>query len=260
MFEVAHDLRATVRSFLRRPTSPLVAVAILSLGLAAAIAVITYVNGFYQPFPGVDADGLVMIHGVEAEEPFQQISYPDFLDYAAACVAPDAPGGSGAFEGLAAVQPFFAASVRLEKTTEVAFLEAVSGGFFSVLGVETRLGRGLAPADDRPEADPVAVLSYRWWQRTFAGDPAVIGSTVYLNNRPFTVVGVASPAFQGSVSGFRPDVWIPVAPFRDRYTRWAARAENRDEPLVRVYGRLRPGFGEKQAQTELAAVTARLEQ
>ncbi len=250
-----HDLRAAVRGLLRRPYYPIVAVVILALGLSASIAVFTYVNGFYQPFPGVDAGGLVRVFGVASEEPYQDVSYLDFLD-----LAGGTGDGGGAFDGLAAGQPYYAASVRLESMTEVAFLEAVSGDYFSVLGIETTAGRGLAAGDDEPGADPAAVLSHEWWRRSFSADEAVIGSTIYLNYRPFTVVGVASPEFLGSASDFRPDVWIPIAPFRDRYTGWARRAENRDLPLVRVYGRLRDGARQQQARAELTATAAGLDE
>ena len=247
-----HDLRASIRSILRRPTYPIVAVAILALGLAASIAVFTYVNGFYQPFPGVDPDRLVRIYGVEDDDAYQNVSYLDFLDLAEAA--------DESFQALAAVQPYYAASVRLESMTEVAFLEAVSGDAFSVLDVEMTIGRGLSAEDDRPEADPAAVISHEWWQRSFNGDRSVIGSTIYLNYRPFTVVGVASPAFLGSSSDFRPNVWIPIAPFADRYTSWTARAEDRDVPLVRVYGRLRDGARERQARAELTAIATGLDE
>jgi len=249
MIETVHELRASVRGLRRRPFYPAVAVCILALGLSASVAVFTYINSFYQPFPGVDARRLVRVFGVESEDPNQNISYLDFLDYAAA---------DGAFEGIAATQPYYAASVRLETMTEVAFLEAVSGDSFSVLGVPVSVDRGLLPTDDRPGADAVAVLSHAWWQRSFNADPSVIGSTVYLNFRPFTVVGVASPEYLGTTSDFRPDVWIPIAPFRDRYTGWAAMAEARDVPLVRVYGRLRPGVGEDGGLAELRVVAAGL--
>ena len=132
MSEIAQDLRASIRSFRRRPFYPLVAVSVLALGLAACVAVFTYINGFYQPFPGVNAKRLVRVFGVESEEPYQDVSYLDYLDYSVA---------DGAFEEIAATQPFYAASVRLESMTEVAFLEAVSGSYFSVLGIETGVGR-----------------------------------------------------------------------------------------------------------------------
>ena len=251
MFEWMHDLRASIVTLCRRPTYPIVAVTILALGLGASVAVFTYINGFYQPFPGVDADGLVRVFGVENDDAYQDIPYLDFLDYAAA---------PRAFEGLAAVQPYYAASVRLETMTEVAFLEAVSGEYFSVLGLETEIGRGLTPKDDRPGADPVAVISHEWWQRSFAGDGSALGRTIYLNYRPFTVVGVAAPEYMGSTSDFRPDVWIPIAPFKDRYTRWAALSEDREVPLVRVYARLRDGHRPEQGLAELRATASGLDE
>jgi predicted permease len=247
--DILHDLRSFFRSTRHRPSYPLVAVGVLALGLSASLAVFTYINGFYQPFPGVDAGRLVRVFEADDENPYLDIPYLDYRDYSAA---------EGAFEGLAATQPFYAASVRLETMTEVAFLEAVSGSYFSVLGVGTSLGRSLTVDDDRPGADPVAVLSHRWWQRSFGGEPSVLGRTIYLNFRPFTVVGVASPQFLGTASSFRPDVWIPFAPFRDRYTGWAAMAEDRDAPLVRVYGRLRTGVGEARARAGLASAAGGL--
>ena len=249
--ELMHDLRASIRGLLRRPAYPIVAASILALGLSAALAVFTYVNAFFQPFPGVDADRLVSVFGADEEDAYQNVPYLDFLDYAAAA--------GEAFEGLAAVQPYYLASVRLDTRTEVASLEAVSGGYFSVLAVETTIGRGLTPDDDRPGADPVAVISHEWWQRSFGGDDSVLGHTIYLNYRPFTVVGVASPEFLGSTSGFRPNVWIPFAPFKDRYTGWAARAEDRDFPLVRVCGRLRPGVRQEQGLAKLATIASGLD-
>lgn len=251
MFAARDDLRSFLRSLRHQPFYPIVAVGVLALGLSASLAVFTYINGFRQPFPGTDARRLVRVFGADDENPYLDVPYLDYLDYAAT---------DGAFEGLAATQPFYAASVRLETMTEVAFLEAVSGNYFSVLGVETSLGRGLSMDDDRPGAEPVAVLSHRWWQSSFGGEPSVLGSTIYLNFRAFTVVGVASPQFLGTASNFRPEVWIPFAPFKDRYTGWAARAEDRDTPLVRVYGRLGAGVSQPRARAGLEVVASGLDE
>jgi len=246
-----HEVRSSVRAMMRRPLYAIVAVVVLASGLAAGISVFTYINGFYQPFPGANADGLVRVFGVSSEEPYRDISYPDFADYASA---------NRAFDGIAAVQPYYAASVRHEKMTEVAFLEAVTGNYFAVLGVRTALGRGIMPGDDVPGADPVAVISNGWWKRSFNQDPAILGKTIFLNFRPFTIVGVMSPEFVGSASDVRPDVWIPIEPFKDRYTGWAKRAEDRDQPLVRVYGRLRDGAVAAQGREELASMAAGLDE
>jgi putative ABC transport system permease protein len=245
------DIRAAVLGFRRRPLHPIMTVAILTLGLCAAVTAFTYFHGFSQPFPGADADRLVRVLGVEQDDPYQDISYLDFVDYAA--------GATREFEGIAAAAPFYAASVRREAMTEVAFLEAVTGNYFAVLRVGPALGRAIVPADDRPGAPPVAVLSYRWWRRSFGGDPSIIGQTVLLNFRPFTVIGVASPAFLGTTSNVRPDVWIPTAPFRDRYVGWATQAEDRDRPLVRVFGRLRHGVGRERGATTLGTLAAGLD-
>jgi predicted permease len=247
---VVDDVRQTVRRLVRRPQYPTVAVVILALGLSASIAVFTYVNGFSRPFPGVETAGLVRIFAWEEDDPYLDLSFLDFLDY-------QASGTS--FRDVAAVRPYHAASVRHENMTEVAFLEAVTGNYFGLLEVPIALGRGLLPDDDRSGAESAAVISHGWWQQRFHGDPDVLGSTVFLNYRPFTVVGVASPDYLGSTSDFRPHVWIPIAPFRDRYTGWDRQARDRDVPLVRVYARLADGVSGAGAEEQLAAVARSLD-
>ena len=136
------DLRSGLRGVRRRPFYSTLAVGVLAVGLSAGIGVFTYINGFYQPFPGVDADGLVQIFGVDEESPYTNVSYLDYLDYA--------EGSARVFEGMSAVQSSYAASIRHEESTEVVFLEAVSGSFFSVLEVAMSAGRALVPEDDLP--------------------------------------------------------------------------------------------------------------
>ncbi len=215
----------------------------LTLGLAAGIAVFTYRNGYFRPFPGADPDGLVQIFEVDGDDRYGSLSYLDWLDYSMA--------GMGAFEGVAAVQSSLAASVRLETMADVVFGEAVSGDLFDLLGVEMSLGRRLQAEDDVPGADPAVVVSHAYWQSRFAGSPDVLGQTIYLNFRPFTIIGVASERFLGSRSGARPDVWIPTVPYADRYTNWASASERRDVPLVRAVARLADGVEPDQALSEL---------
>ncbi len=248
---LVQDLRFAIRSMVRRPLFRGVATLILAVGLGATISVFTYLNGFNRPFPGADPQGLVQIFGADDGNPFRDISYLDYLDFAES---------TQAFEGMAAVQSYYAASVRHEEMTEVAFLDAVAGDYFQVLGVEAAIGRLLAADDDRPDAEPAAVISYQWWQSRFNGDRSVLGSTLYLNYRPHTIVGVAAPAFVGSAADSRPNVWIPVAPFRDRYVSWDRLALNRDIPLVRVYGRLREGISVDRAAEELGRIAQNLDQ
>lgn len=250
MLELLTDLRSSLRVLRRRPVFALMAVTILALGLSSGVAVYTYVRAFSQPFPGVDHRGLTRLFDVDDENPYNDISYLDFLDYAASA--------GDEFDEIAGVRLYHAASVRRENMTEVAFLSAVSGGYFSVLGIEMAIGRGLLHDDDTPTATPVVVLSHSWWQRGFNGDTSVIGTTLYLNFRPFIIVGVARAEFVGGASDFRTDVWIPFAPFRDRYTNWARMAENREIPLVRVYARLRDGGRKERGLAALQTIAAGL--
>jgi len=251
MLDFVGDLKSSWRVLRQRPAHVLAAVATLALGLSASICVFTYVNAFSQSFPGASERHLVRLFGIEEDEPYQDVSFLDYIDYRDATEAE--------LGGLAAEQNGYAASVRHETMTEVAFLSAVSGDYFSVLDVPMSIGRGFTLADDRPGAEQVAVLSHRWWRSSFGADPAVLGRTVYLNYRPHTIVGVANPSFVGSDSGYRPQVWIPFEPFRNRYLSWAALAEDRDRPIVRVYGRLRPGVREEQALAKLATTAGNLD-
>src|SRR5438093_5774039 len=89
--------------------------------------------------------------------------------------------------------------------------EYVTGNYFSTLGVVALGGRVFTPDDDTPSAPPVAVLSHRVWQTTFAADPSVVGSTLVVEGHPFTVIGVAPAGFFGeTLESDPPDIWVPV--------------------------------------------------
>lgn len=238
-----------LRPLLRRPTDPLLATAILAVGLATAVATFAYIRAFERPFPGVDADGLVRLFEQRDDQPFSDVPYLDYLDYLEA---------SSTLE-LGAVQRYYAASVRHETSAEAQRIEAVAGQYFSVLRVEAHIGRTLGPEDDRPEAPPSAVIGHAWWVSAFGADEDVLGRTLTLNFQPFTIVGVAPPGFHGSNADQRPGVWIPIAHFRKRYTGWDAQAQNRDIPLTTVLGRLRDGASLTSAQSEITALAEGLE-
>ncbi len=253
MLELVYDnLRMAIRSLTRRPFYTGVAITILTLGLAASSTVITYINSFYRPFPGINADRLVQVYGVERDNPYTSISYPDYVNYAASA--------TGAFEGLAATQMAFAGGLRHGSTNDQVFGQAVSGNYFSLLGVGMTIGRGFSSTDDRPEAPPVVLLSHRFWRRGFASDPAIVGRAVYLNGKPVTVIGVAAQNFVGSIASLRPDIWLPLEQIKVSYRDVGASLENRDLQYVLMYGRLKPGFTVEQAEAELATIAAGLDQ
>ena len=119
--------------------------------------------------------------------------------------------------------------------------EYVSGNYFSTLGVGAYAGRPLIESDDTPGATPVLVLSYQTWQTEFAADPAMVGSTVYVQRHPFTVAGVAPPGFFGDrVIANPPDFWMPLSD-RSLHRRSELRLTQVDEDWLYAMGRVRPG-------------------
>ena len=129
--------------------------------------------------------------------------------------------------GLAVVSPTaFHLSARHD--TERVEGELVSSNYFDVLGVTAAQGRLIAPTDDRSNgADAVAVVSYRLWQRRFAGDASVIGTTIKLDGRDFVVIGVANEQFSGVRVGTPRDIWIPLLTLRESNPRARIRSAPR---------------------------------
>jgi predicted permease len=130
----------------------------------------------------------------------------------------------------------------------------VTGNYFSGLGVGAALGRLFAGGDGAAETEPVVVLSHRYWTRSLGGDSSIIGTTLHVNERPFTVVGVAAEGFTSSVFLWRPDAFFPVS---------ASRALLGVDPerlggSLYVTARLAPDVSEQQANAALGGLMARL--
>ncbi|MFH1842883.1 MAG: ABC transporter permease, partial [bacterium] len=139
----------------------------------------------------------------------------------------------------------------------------VSGNYFSFLGVVPAIGRGFLPEEDRQDAAPAVVLSYRLWQRQGA-DPAILGQSLRINGVPCQVVGVAPDGFTGTTMA-GPDLWLPMGSYLS--TMVLSRGESRppekwraaEYPLpVILVGRLKPGVSLASAQASLQPVAARL--
>jgi predicted permease len=136
--------------------------------------------------------------------------------------------------------------------TEPVGAELVSGSYFRTLGVRPLLGRLLGDADDlHPEAHPVAVLSYDYWQNRLGADPGIVGKRVLVNSFPMTVVGVAEAGFRGMDWGAVPAVWLPLMMKRQATPGWDALADRRTRWL-HVFGRLKPEVRAERAKVELA--------
>ena len=159
------------------------------------------------------------------------------------------------FEGLAAVQSgqdLFtvrrAGDKNLPKAVNARY---VSGNYFSTLGVPILRGRAIAPADDREGAPPVAVISYRFWQQRFALDPSLIGSTVLMNGKGVTIVGVTRPGFFGEkLSSDPPSLWVPIHQ-EPILTTWISHVALPDSHWLDVIGRVAPGTDRQTIQAQI---------
>ena len=129
--------------------------------------------------------------------------------------------------------------------------ELVSGNYFDTLGVSSALGRALAPSDDQPDATPVIVLSYPYWQRAFGSAPDAVGKTIRLNGAPFTIVGVIDPRFTRLTPGKSHDIWVPLSQAASLEPRWNDQRRTIDGATnwwLAIVGRLKPGGTMAQAQ------------
>jgi len=245
--DFTYDLRLSLRSFLRTPSFCITAVLSLVLGIGATTAVYSLVDQvLLHALPVRQPERLVLIdwQGDQVANGFGSwnlMSYP---------ICRDLDEQKQFFEGV-----FCRALTNVDLSTggdySAATVEIVSANYFSVLGVGPALGRVLANDDDgAPNANPVAVLSYDFWQTQLGGAPDVVGRKVLVNRHPLTIIGVAASTFKGIDVGQVPSMWIPASmsaeaipgfnDLLDRRRRW-----------MQVLGRLNPGVTLQQAQAGL---------
>jgi len=137
----------------------------------------------------------------------------------------------------------------------------VTGSYFSSLGIKPALGRLILPSEGQtPNADPVIVLGYAYWEKRFGGDPNVIGKQVELNDHPGTIIGVTPKEFHGTYFILEMDAYVPIsAPLYSGGSEDAAKVlSSRDNRSLTIMARLKPGVSLKQAKASLAVLTHRL--
>jgi predicted permease len=234
------DLRYGIRTFLREPGFTLLAIVALALGIGATTAMFTVVDSvLLRPLPYKDPQKLVVtLIGPTASGP---VSPADFLDFRRE---------ARSFERLGAAQAWGITLSSGERPERLIGLQ-VSADLFDVLGVPAMLGRTFAEGDDRPGHDQLLVLSHALWLRRFGGDRSVIGRTLSLEDRAYTIVGVMPPAFRFAPFWItRAEVWTPLS--LDR------RVNDRGGRSLRLFGRLKGGVTVAQAQAEMSAIAGRL--
>ena len=244
------DVRHGFRSLVKVPVFTTTVVLTLALGIGANAAVFTIVNRLLlKPMPVRDPGNLYVLAVThEGNESPHNVSWLDLQDYRTR---------SGAFADLAAYDFAFvglSADGRAERIT----ISYVSNNLFSMLGVGPALGRVIQPSDDdRPGANAVVVLGYSYWLRRFNGDRAIVGKSVLVNGRPFTVAGVVPKTFEGPYALVEFDGYIPLSmETADVYQEMMTK---RDNHHFHALGRLKPGVTPAQAQAAVAVTATQLE-
>ena len=237
---VWNDVRLAVRLLLRDRSFTLTAASALALGIAANSLVFTLVNGvLLRELPFHEPDRLMAIES--RAQGNSNVSYLDLRDLQTSMRT---------FSGVAGVD-----QRSMNIADEAGAAERLTGAYMSantlgLLGRQPVLGRDLRDEDDRPGAEPVALLGYLLWQRRYGGDAGILGRSIRVNGVPSTVIGVMPDQF-----GF-PDtaeLWQPLAKLP------ASERERRNVRGLNAIGRLAPNASPQQAATELDTVMAGLE-
>ncbi|MFB3825487.1 MAG: ABC transporter permease [Bryobacteraceae bacterium] len=251
METLIRDIRYALRTMAKSPGFAAVAIISLALGIGANTTIYSWVKSILlRPLPGVrDVDRLVMLIERSRAGVFNSTSYPDLADF------------REAVSSKADLATYSMQTVGLNSggRTDRAWSESVSANYFTVLGVQPVLGRGFLPEEDlKPGGAPVVVLSHHIWVNRFRSDPHIIGKTVILNSRSFTVAGVAPEEFHGSFVGLSTDLWTPVMMHAALFGSRPDLLNQRGNHWLLVFARPKPGVSVKQAEDALRAAANEL--
>ncbi|MGH9853513.1 MAG: ADOP family duplicated permease [Blastocatellia bacterium] len=254
MESLIQDLRFGARMLLKNPGFTLIAVLSLALGIGANTAIFSLLDVvLLKSLPVAEPEKLVLFgKGVETglntgfpNKSWDLFSYPFyqevrqrqevFTEVAAILNTPRSPYGVVNIRG---------ASGEAEKLN----LQLVSGTYFSVLGVQARLGRTFTDADEQTAGGPpVAVVSYDWWQRRLGGNPAAVGATITARQTVYTIIGVAPREFFGTTVGQAPDLWAPLALEEQSPSSLWSGTHNQEHQMLYLIARLKNGVPAEQA-------------
>ncbi len=247
------EVRLAARALARTPTFTLFAVLTLALCIGANTAIFSLIKGFFlDPLPVREVERLAAVYATDSKNPgLLPISYLNYLDYRER---------KEIFAGLAVARPV-GLNLGSGGVAEPFPAEVVSGNYFDVLGVRAALGRTFSPAEDRtPGAHPVAIVSHGLWQSRFGSDPSLVGRTIKLNGRDFTVVGIAPEGFTGLNRLRTNHLWVPIMMHRQVLPEaLSERLASRGTLMLNAVGRLRPGLSETQAGSAVEVLARRLE-
>lgn len=255
MNTLLQDLRYATRMLVKSPGFATAAIATLALGIGANTAVFSIVRGvLLRPLDFPDPSRLMMLWERNPKQGYEE-------NPPAARNLEDWRKQNRSFERLALVAADRQFNLALGDRPERVPGAAVEASLFPLLGVRPSLGRALLEEEQSPGRDRVVVLSDSLWRRRLNRDPGVIGTTLPVNGRPHTIIGVMPPRFvfpgdSGAVGGRtappHAELWVPLA-------LTAQEREQRSSHYLRVVGRLKPHISPAQATSELSAIQKEIE-
>ena len=255
------DLRYGIHTLAKNPGFTLVAVVTLALGIGANTALFSVVDTvLLKKLPVKDPNRLVLFNsvsngeftpgshtGTNRRDPRTGLMIRSSFPYQSFVRLREQRGACSDIVAFGAL----ALNVNADGLADVAQAQAVSGNYYEVLGIPAFLGRVITEADDNAGANPVAVLSHRYWQQRFSGNRDVIGKQINLNNVAFTIAGVAPPGFEGAMDvGSSLDVAIPLA-WEPQVNGDRSGMKGAGDWWLRLIGRLKPGATIEQARASL---------
>ncbi len=244
------DVRYAVRVLRKSPAFTVVALLTLMLGIGANVVVFGVLNAvLLHPLDVADPQNLYQLrHQQWMMGRLLTTSYPAFEDFRQR---------NTTFSGMTGINAYSHAAIRWQNAVMNAAGQEVTGNYFDLLGVQPKLGRFFHQVDEHgTDSVPYVVLSDVFWRRAFNADPSVVGKTVELNKRPFTITGVASERFHGTERFVWPDYWIPMA--NEDQLEGSDYLHGRTSVAVTVIGRIKPGVTPQQATENLNAIAAQL--
>jgi macrolide transport system ATP-binding/permease protein len=250
--DLFQDLHYGLRQLRRNKGFSALAILCLTLGIGANAAVFSWLEGIlFRPYPAVaHQERLFAVAAtVKGESTPDLLSWPDFIDLRRNCSLCE-----DSF-----VSKVTGSTLNDGDHAEVITGSIVSANYFDAIGVYPILGRGFDPADDvGRNSRAVVVISNRMWRDRFKGDEEIIGKALRLKNVPHTIIGVAPEGFYGTFVGRAIQFWVPVS-MQETFGGGGYKLEDRGARWIESYVRLKPGVSEAQAQQQISAIAARLE-
>jgi len=246
---LARDVRYGLRSLRRHPGFTAMAVLSLAIGIGANTAIFGVVRALlFHQSPLVHPETLVNIYETDKGREFGPMSNPNIEDLRRETTA--------VFSGIAA-STVVVPSVDQGGTVGIVMGEAVTGGAFALLGVEPQIGRAILPEDDVARGGrPVVMLSDGYWRRAFGADPLVVGRTLRLGTRGYTIIGVAPARYRGGLPAVTPAFYVPMAMADELMG--VEMLRQRTFHNINVKARLAPGVTRAQAEHAISLVAENL--